>query len=181
VNPYQQYPPNSVAEPLSKPDGRSRLKVSSTYGPSKAGWKIVTVWAVGHLRPEIEELTFIAPAGELTPSKIKALPLSTILGRIRAEVSPAARLLGTALRDQGLDGLQTVSAKGPRRGRELSSSLLQEVAAVYHRANSADTAKRTSVTAAVSEHFNITPSTAKKRIMAARAANYLPPRKGNTQ
>ena len=106
------------------------------------------------------------------------MPLATILERISQELGPAAILLRKPGK-RDLDDFATLAAKGARRGRPLSQAVLEEPAAVYHRAN--ESVPRVSVTDAVALHFDITTSTAKKRIMAARAAGFLPPRKGNSQ
>lgn len=138
-------------------------------------WSITTKWAPGPMRPEIVELTFTAPPGELTPAKIKALPLSVLLGEHRWHSSSAALALSNPGPD--LDSLITgPKRKGAQRGREFSQSHLAEIASVYRQA----VRDGRPVTAAVAEHFEITESTAKKWNMAARAAGLIPPRHGNS-
>lgn len=153
-----------------------KVTVQATYETDPL-WEIVTVWASGELRPEIDELIFRAPLGELTPAKIKQLPLAGLMDRHREQVASAALLLDGPWAEKALHAFRTPAVKGPRRGRDLSEAVLAETAAVYLEAAN----ENMPVTAAVENHFEISASTASKRIMAARAAGFLPPKKGNTR
>ena len=123
-------------------------------------------------------LTFRAPVGELTPTKLKRLPLATILEAHRALLSTAAVSLVKYI-EPNLAGFNLPTPTGPRRGRPISQAAHAETAQIYMETMNREK-QPGGVTKVIADHFDISEGAAKKRIMAARAAGLLPPRRGNS-
>lgn len=138
------------------------------------------------------------PAAQLTPSNIRRLPIGEIFKTARQQTAIAVRsrvqhiqALGAlsafvdpdiAIQDQLTDDVRALLKEvqrhadvrdtplGPQRGSAITDDQLHAVAEAYRQAKN----KGVPVTRAVAEAFNISESTAGKRIMKARQQGYLP-------
>ena len=118
-------------------------------------WVLRSVWRERNGRLEPIHLELSHP--RMNGAAIRSLPLGTLLAQMRQQIvaddiDPVAKTLG-----------------GQRRGKPLTQQVLGEVAQVYKKAYS----QGEPVQQAVAEAFDVAPSTATKRIMAARKAGLL--------
>lgn len=113
--------------------------------------------------PTVEETREGRPAARITSSVWRDVErLLTAMRKDQAQVAADPHLAGDP------DGRVERLWKGPRERARLE---LEEVADIYRRAEE----NGESTGAAVSEHFSVELSTARKRIQRARAAGLLPP------
>ena len=130
-------------------------------------------WAVIDGRYEPVEVTISGGAGrKIDAQLLRRLPFGQIVSTARRNhkdlVADTVRSEANAARRQA--ALQRRKQWGPQRGVPLSPDDLDAVAAVYLAAYDAGLP----VTRAVADEFDISPSTAGKRIWAARQAGLLP-------
>ena len=129
------------------------------------GLKVGAEWALVDGRAEpVRVVVYTDPPRAITAEAVRRLPLGTVLGAMRRDLAWEA---------PGIEGehgrVREAAGTGPRRGRALLADDLREVADVYRHA----WFEGRHVTQAVADHFRIAPSTAAKRIGAARNAGLL--------
>jgi hypothetical protein len=162
-----------VKAPINPPP--SHEVVTTTTG---AGWEVAAAREpddFGAMAPV--ELRIRRQDGRpLAASHLRRIPLGAMLDDARALLRSTAHAIdhrtgGARTGDPVIDGLVDSLTTGPHRGRALTRAQLQAVADVYINAKR----RGWPVTDAVAEAFNVSKSTAGKRIMAARDAGLLPP------
>ena len=134
-------------------------------------WKVTFAWRDFHGRSEPAAMLIEAPDGvPLTRTVVRAIPLGELMETDRHRIIKGAvgKSVGKSARADR--SRATAQSFGAQRGVTFTTADLQRVADVYLRAYGA----RQPVTAAVAEAFNISRSTAAKRVMRARAAGLIP-------
>jgi hypothetical protein len=156
-----------------------RQTVKQTTQIDGVTWQVVTTWATRFGRPEPIAVTISAPEAEwpIVGNTIRRIPFGKLQQEARqdaARMEAMFKAKGTGLGGEAgefYQGLETAFGEiaGSHRGRATTQQELEEVADVYTKAWGLGQP----VTEAVAKHFTIAPSTAAKRIMAARKAGLL--------
>lgn len=154
-------------------DGELVFRSSIAHGE----WRLDIVFESINGRPEPTMVQIArADGGAVTGTAIRSLPLGELLhDERRWIVKEAQGMVAISTRrpppswNEHLPKAAGFVATGPHRGRGHSEAELEQVAAVYRAAF----AVGDSVQRAVAEALMIAPSTATKRIMAARKAGLL--------
>lgn len=134
-------------------------------------FQVIARWEVIGERSEPTLVSiFTVPPRPLSADAIRRLPLGSVLAGMRRDLAWEGKVGVGTESDQGRRRRAVArSATGPQRGSALSSDDLQAVSEAYRRA----WREGRPVTVAIAEQFHIAPSTAAKRIMAARRAGLL--------
>ena len=147
------------------------------------GWQVDTTWGIMGGRLEVRVLTFRREdESRVTGTAVRMLPLGDVIAESRRLVSEyaATRILepvdvdgeqvfGKQVTSEHVGLVEPFLATGPRGGKPLTIDDLRPVAEIYKAAYR----DGRSVQRAVADAFHIAPSTATKRIMAARKAGLL--------
>jgi hypothetical protein len=163
--------------PLHEDSWLTTAKRPARYGwrdPSGREWQAAITWGTIRGRAEPVEVTISSPRRDhpVTAAAVRAYPLAEA---IRSGRLTASRFLGSVAGDTALSPAERQAASrrrdqfAARRGVALSPEGLEAVAEVYKAAY----IDGDGVTKAVAKAFGIAPSTAGKRIMAARRAGLL--------
>lgn len=159
-------------------DSLTKASVAVGYG----AWRVESLWQSINGRAEPIAVVFSNDGQAVTATNLRQLPLGEILAESRQLISKEAALQKELLSKAGYTPSSAnmtlpvhiplfvpFAETGPRRGQPLSGDDLRLVAEIYKAAYQ----RSESVQRAVADAFHIAPSTATKRIMAARKAGLL--------
>lgn len=140
--------------PLSWKDSESRT------------WNVVLEWekAEGAPRPIGISLSLTSGEGTLNSALLRELPIGTLARFDLQHKSPKPQ-------KDSWSSIGLEKSRGPRRGHALEPELLKVVARLYEEALMSGQKP----SQAIARQLNISPSTAAKRIMAARKQKFLGP------
>jgi hypothetical protein len=144
--------------------------------PEIGTWKIKGKWHMVRKTPEVFEVTISSASAEspITTTALRAIPLSRIFDEQRAtlksqqvdRIMVAVESIQPRTRSTSASGR---TAQGSRQGVALDDELLKRTAAEYHIAQISGLPVQQHIAA----FFNVSRSTAAKRIMAARAKGFI--------
>lgn len=146
-------------------------------------WRVSGVWIGQGARPEPRSIEITGLSSPLTAEAIRRLPLGTVLREMQRVAAAGYASAADGVMPEGWEDDDELGEPGDFaplfevpahywnsvRGRARPAALLEHVAHVYRNAYAA----RLPVTRAVADATNCSPSTAGKRIMAARKAGLL--------
>jgi hypothetical protein len=134
-------------------------------------YPVLIEWGIIDGRYEPTRVTVSGGAGRKVDAQLlRRLPFGRIVDETRAQQKELATWAKRRMRGRWRKEAEQVRQRwGPQRGVPLAKDDLQMVADVYEEAR----LNARPVTAAVADTFNVSKSTAGKRIMQARAAGLL--------
>lgn len=159
-----------TSRPLKKKGEAPTMGASAKFDP----WIVYSKWELINHRPEPTSIEFTRHDGRaITASQLRAIPLGEIVSRWRHALPVSVNVIRRQGPIPGFDlspeAYEPFASTGPQRGQRLSREELEKVAAVYRQA----WRDGMPVQEAVRTACNVAPSTATKRIMAARKAGLL--------